>query len=296
MAELILVLGSARSGKSSFAQRLAQGLSPSVLFVVTAEAQDVDREDRISCHRDSRPLGGVTLEEPLDVPEALVVLLDCLTMWVNNLLLRPMEEGPVLEAVDALLEWRLRSNTTLIVVSNEVGMGVVPAYTLGRSYRDALGRANQMVAARADRVFFIVAGLPMELKPSTLGMEQAGSYLGAGEAIITLRWRRRSMQRRRKTIISDMPNLDLPLLRLTKVMGTSLIRALGERARTSRSSLKPRASSLGAMCSRISRRKMAKPEVVSLTERPSRAWESRMAERLARCRRGDQPLMEPPST
>ena len=173
--ELILVLGGARSGKSSFAERLA-GESGRVLYVATAEALDDDMERRIANHRQQRPAEWATLEEPVEldsaIPPALegvnVCLLDCLTLWVSNLLLKmegePDAEQRIINAAERLLEAYEHSDATWIVVSNEVGLGVVPPSRLGAVYRDALGRVNQLVAARADRVYFMVAGLALELK------------------------------------------------------------------------------------------------------------------------------------
>ena len=169
------MLGGARSGKSAFAERLA-GQGQRVLYVATAEALDADMEHRIAAHRRQRPAQWTTLEEPIDLPSVLpgavdsydTCLLDCLTLWVSNLLLS-MEEDPnaeqeILSAAGRLLDVYERSQTSWIVVSNEVGMGVVPPYRLGTVYRDALGRVNQLVAARADKVYFMVAGLALEMK------------------------------------------------------------------------------------------------------------------------------------
>ncbi|MYA61463.1 MAG: bifunctional adenosylcobinamide kinase/adenosylcobinamide-phosphate guanylyltransferase [Dehalococcoidia bacterium] len=173
--ELILILGGARSGKSALAERLARQRER-VLFVATAEALDMDMERRIAAHRSQRPSAWSTLEEPLDLSSAIqevadgyeICLLDCLTLWVSNLLLK-MEDDPnvereVLAEVKRLLEVYEESSATWIVVSNEVGLGIVPPTPLGRQYRDILGRANQAVAARADRVYLTVAGLMMDLK------------------------------------------------------------------------------------------------------------------------------------
>ena len=173
--ELILILGGARSGKSALAERLASQRER-VLFVATAEALDDDMERRIAAHRSQRPSAWRTLEEPLDPASAIhettdgyeICLLDCLTLWVSNLLLEmegdPNVEREILEKVERLLEVYERSSATWIVVSNEVGLGIVPPTPLGRLYRDALGRVNQAVAARADRVYLTVAGLALNVK------------------------------------------------------------------------------------------------------------------------------------
>ena len=181
--ELILILGGARSGKSALAERLASQRER-VLFVATAEALDVDMERRIAAHRSQRPSAWRTLEEPLDlsyaIQEALdgyeVYLLDCLTLWVSNLVLK-MEDDPnvereILAEVERLLEVYEESSATWIVVSNEVGLGIVPSSLLGRLYRDILGRVNQAVAARADRVYLTVAGLALDVKSSAVHISE----------------------------------------------------------------------------------------------------------------------------
>ena len=173
--QLILVLGGARSGKSACAETLARQ-GEQTLFVATAEALDDDMKQRILKHRALRPPGWVTLEEPLDpvaaIPAALAgqdtLLLDCLTVWVSNLLLAFEGEGDaeaeILTRVGALLNLYDRNDMRWILVSNEVGLGVVPATELGRRYRDVLGKVNQLVAARADKVYLMVAGQALDLR------------------------------------------------------------------------------------------------------------------------------------
>lgn len=190
--ELILVMGGARSGKSAFAQRLAQSMASRVLFIATAEAGDSEMAERVRRHRDARPKTWDTIEEPLALPKVVagiidysVALVDCLGLWVNNLLLRdegktsePDMETSVLEATQELLRSYDEGRATLIVVTNEVGMGLVPPYPLGRQFRDMLGRVNQLVASKADRAYLTVAGLPLELKSlASLGL---GTENGAG--------------------------------------------------------------------------------------------------------------------
>ena len=172
---LTLILGGARAGKSTYAQELAPS-GKRVLFVATAEAGDRDMEARIEAHRKSRPAEWDTIEEPLDLVGALepladrydTVLLDCLTLWVSNLLLRDGEgeagNTAIPGEVHGLLEAYERGTASWIVVSNEVGLGVVAPTRLGRLYADELGRANQLVAAAADDVFFMAAGLALNLK------------------------------------------------------------------------------------------------------------------------------------
>ena len=172
---LTLVLGGVRAGKSSYAQRLAMG-GGRVLFVATAEAGDEEMKARIDAHREARPAHWDTLEEPIDLAAALppltrrydTVLLDCLTLWVSNLLLSvPGPESArmdILPEAQRLLEAYRNGGASWIVVSNEVGLGVAPATELGRAYADELGRVNQMVASEADDVYFMAAGLPLRMK------------------------------------------------------------------------------------------------------------------------------------
>ena len=209
----ILVTGGARSGKSTFAERLAAQLAEPyggrVTYLATSETNDVEMAARVAAHRAARPAAWTTVECPLDVPAALrahagatagsaasggpagppVFLLDCVTFWVTNLLfadgafggsappddgfnydkdLLPEDEERAASArvsagVADLLAALAETGATLIAVSNEVGLGVVPEYPLARLYRDQLGWANQRLAAAADRVYFLVAGFPLDV-------------------------------------------------------------------------------------------------------------------------------------
>lgn len=185
MARLTMLTGGVRSGKSARALALAQDRSGGrpVLFVATAQAFDDEMRTRIAVHRAERPLHWATLEEPHDPAGALraelksdegrpaVVVIDCLTLWVSNVLLTLAEdadaEAIVGDRTRALLEVLTLHSETIptIVVTNEVGLGVVPATPLGRRYRDALGRANQLVAAAADEVILLVSGIDVPIKP-----------------------------------------------------------------------------------------------------------------------------------
>ncbi len=172
---LTLVLGGVRAGKSRYAQELARE-GDRVLFVATAEAGDEEMSSRIAAHRAERPRGWATLEEPVDLVTALAprlpdfdtVLIDCLTLWVSNLLLQDPDDGEVQADIQTrarrLVDLFEQSNSAWIVVSNEVGLGVIPATRLGRDYADALGRVNQQFAAAADEVTVMFAGLPVSLK------------------------------------------------------------------------------------------------------------------------------------
>lgn len=173
-SQLILILGGARSGKSSYAERLASARGPRVTYLATAQALDEDMTARIAKHRAERPATWQTLECPLDPAAALrhaaettdCFLLDCMTLLVSNLLLvdEASAERNVQCALDALLAAYHEAEADLILVSNEVGLGLVPEYVLGRRYRDLLGKANQRLAAVADAVYLLVAGLPVDVK------------------------------------------------------------------------------------------------------------------------------------
>lgn len=213
MGEIVLILGGARSGKSSMAEQMATVRGGRVAFIATAEAYDEEMQHRIGLHRSSRPSGWRTIEEPLDLDHAVrlasresdVVVIDCLTLWVSNHLCRlaapegsseagepTSGEGPghfpdravstewprVVDRLAAELEGQISdvvatarsAESMILLVSNEVGLGLVPPNPLSRAYRDLLGVVNRRVAAEADQVLLMVAGLPVDVK--RLAMEQ----------------------------------------------------------------------------------------------------------------------------
>ena len=180
----ILITGGARSGKSRFAQELAQRLGQPVLFVATAEAGDDEMRQRIEEHRRVRPTAWRTLETPTrvgqhivqEIGSAKVVIIDCVTLLVSNILnqfLDPtsahiddsLAEKAVTHEINELIDCLNRVAASFIIVTNEVGMGLVPDNKLGRTYRDLLGKANQRLAERADEVYLMVSGLPVRVKP-----------------------------------------------------------------------------------------------------------------------------------
>lgn len=191
----MLVTGGARSGKSSFAEKLAARLGEQGVYIATSRIWDEEMAERIALHRQNREQGGfrwTTIEEPMELPGRLrqlakeaselelregkppVVLVDCLTLWLTNALMEE-EEREKSESIEKAQDWLSEQvneladavreyNYPLILVTNEVGDGIVPAYPLGRKFRDEAGRLNQRMAALSDKVFLVTAGIPIELK------------------------------------------------------------------------------------------------------------------------------------
>ena len=169
----MLVLGGAKSGKSSFALNVCNSLNKKRIFLATAQALDQEMEERIRRHQAERGSGWRTIEEPLKVAETIgsldsedtIILLDCLTLWLNNLY---MEHGEDQEAIDEAIEnlaGQLADiRCAVVVVSNEVGMGIVPDNQLSRTYRDTAGYMNQRIARLSVKVVAVLAGLPIVLK------------------------------------------------------------------------------------------------------------------------------------
>jgi len=165
----ILILGGARSGKSAHALKLAEAAAPRRLFLATAEARDDEMHARIARHKADRPFGWTTLEETLEIAGVLQaqgstdqsIVVDCLTLWLSNLFeCRRDVELETRRLCAALASARAQ----IFLVSNEIGLGLVPETPLGRAFRDAQGRLNQRIAAQADVVEFVAAGLPLRLK------------------------------------------------------------------------------------------------------------------------------------
>lgn len=180
--KLYFITGGARSGKSTFAEKLAASFQKKVLYVATCEPGDEEMIKRIKIHRERRPPSWETVEEPYDVETVIstygnrygTILIDCLTLFVTNHLLKtgPIDdysseddrEKEVLQHVENMAKGLLGVEAHGIIVSNEVGMGLVPDNPLGRFYRDVLGKANQIAASMAHEVYFMVSGIPLRIK------------------------------------------------------------------------------------------------------------------------------------
>jgi adenosylcobinamide kinase / adenosylcobinamide-phosphate guanylyltransferase len=173
---LILVTGGSRSGKSGHALALAERFPGERVFLATAQAFDDEMTERIRKHREDRPASWRLVEEPLRVPEALAaagagggaVVLDCITLWVSNLLLAGGSFGEAEASAHAgeLIRAARACTAAVIVVTNEVGSGVVPDTPLGRVFRDCAGRMNQLIARESDEVHLLVSGIAVRIKPS----------------------------------------------------------------------------------------------------------------------------------
>ncbi len=177
--KLIFITGGARSGKSNFAEKMALSLGKPVAYLATGQPLDKEMAHRIKKHKSRRSTEWETYEEPIEVSELVsslgfekeVILIDCLTLLVSNLLLReknkvgnPQWEEKILLEIEKLTEISYKVPAQIIIVSNEVGMGLVPDNPLGRVYRDILGRANSIGANKADEVFMVISGIPLKIK------------------------------------------------------------------------------------------------------------------------------------
>ncbi len=170
--KLIFITGGARSGKSHFALELAQRFAGQKGYLATAQALDEEMAERIQRHKRNRPKDWQTLEEPLQVAKVLkewaghfsVLLIDCLTLWISNSMMAKWSAKKILREADRLLEVSQTMKGTVIIVSNEVGLGIVPDNPSARIFRDLSGLIHQKVSQQADEVYFMVSGLPHQLK------------------------------------------------------------------------------------------------------------------------------------
>jgi adenosylcobinamide kinase/adenosylcobinamide-phosphate guanylyltransferase len=180
MSRLILVTGGSRSGKSGFGQNLAESLPGARAFVATCPVIDAEMNERIRRHQEERSgRGWITIEEPLDLPSALdrarrqpVVLVDCLTLWINNAMYAAEQQGAEVTETDiarrarAVIDAARAHGGTIIFITNEVGMGLVPESPLGRRFRDLAGRSNQIFGSACDEVHLAVCGQILQIKPN----------------------------------------------------------------------------------------------------------------------------------
>lgn len=172
MGKIIFITGGVRSGKSKYAMNLAKNTAREIIFLATGVAKDEEMKKRIKEHKESRPDRWRTIEETknissilLDIqPPCELVIIDCLTFFVSNLLLEGVDEESILQEIKKIVDTILQVNYTIIVVSNEVGGGIVPDNELGRRFRDIIGLANQIMAKSAHEVYLIVSGMPVKLK------------------------------------------------------------------------------------------------------------------------------------
>jgi adenosylcobinamide kinase/adenosylcobinamide-phosphate guanylyltransferase len=172
MGTLIFITGGARSGKSRLATELAAKAGKNVAFIATAQALDKEMENRIDKHKNSRPASWKTIEEPLNVATALaklsqntkIVIIDCLTLLVTNLMLAEKTNKQIQDSIKKMICAAQKTKATVIVVSNEVGAGIVPENKMARDFRDVAGIANQIVAKASDQAYAMFAGYPVKLK------------------------------------------------------------------------------------------------------------------------------------
>jgi adenosyl cobinamide kinase/adenosyl cobinamide phosphate guanylyltransferase len=173
---LTLLLGGARSGKSSLSSRLASASDRPVVVVVTAEARDEEMTERIRRHRDSRPVAWTTVEAPVEVARAVgelapntFVVLDCLSLWVANAIEAERDDEQIVAEAREIASALAKRDAPAVVVSNEVGLGIVPMNALARRYRDTLGRVNATFVGEAERAYFVIAGKALALEDVNLG-------------------------------------------------------------------------------------------------------------------------------
>jgi len=171
--KITFIIGGCRSGKSTYALQTAEKMpAERKIFIATCVPQDNEMKQRVARHQKERSQNWLTVEEPLHLPEAIlenspeadVMLVDCLTLWVSNLLMETDDEEKLEEAISQLIDTLEKATCPIVLVSNEVGTGIVPENRLARQYRDIIGLANQAVAKTASKVIWMVAGIPVTVK------------------------------------------------------------------------------------------------------------------------------------
>jgi adenosylcobinamide kinase/adenosylcobinamide-phosphate guanylyltransferase len=168
----ILITGGVRSGKSSFGERLSKKLGKEFVYVATSIPFDKEMKQRVKKHKENRSKIWKVIEEPINVIKVLkkedkkgkVILLDCLTLLITNWLMKKYKENSIEKKIKEIAEFCKNCSSSVVIISNEVGMGIVPKNKLSRLFRDIQGKSNQILAKYADNVYFMVAGLPMRLK------------------------------------------------------------------------------------------------------------------------------------
>lgn len=171
MGNITFILGGARSGKSTYAIKLAQGYKK-VAFIATGEALDKEMRERIRLHKKARPAHWQTFEENKDVVALLkkigvafeCIIIDCLTLLISNLILEEDKQKVIENKINGMIKYLKKNKGRAIIISNEVGLGIVPENKLARDFRDIAGKTNQIVAKESDKVFFMVSGIPLKLK------------------------------------------------------------------------------------------------------------------------------------
>lgn len=172
MGKIIFVIGGARSGKSTYAFKIAKKKGGRTAFIATCVPQDKEMKQRVALHRNTRPKVWKTFENPKDI-QALIkengvkfgaIILDCLTLLVSGYMMRGIRESDIKTRISKMISAFKKSKSLCIIVSNEVGLGIVPENKLARDFRDIAGRMNQLVAEESDNVFFMVSGLPWRIK------------------------------------------------------------------------------------------------------------------------------------
>lgn len=172
MGEIVFILGGARSGKSSYAVELAKGIDEKVAFIATCLPLDAEMKQRVGIHKKQRPSHWRTFEETENIPALLekigskfnIVVIDCLTLLLSDFLLKNFDEEDIENRINEMLRTLKQAKCKSIIVSNEVGLSIVPKNRMARKFRDLAGRINQKVAQKADKVLFMVSGLPLKIK------------------------------------------------------------------------------------------------------------------------------------
>ncbi|MCM8785672.1 MAG: bifunctional adenosylcobinamide kinase/adenosylcobinamide-phosphate guanylyltransferase [Candidatus Omnitrophica bacterium] len=168
MGKIIFITGPVRSGKSRFAVKIAKEKFKNVVFIATGKPIDDEMKERIKKHKESRPKEWKTIEEEIDIENFIkngnAYIIDCLTTWITNLIVNGYKEKEIIRKVEKLIENIRKTNSSAIIISNEVGWGIVPENKLARDFRDIIGNIHQIIVEKSDIFYLIVAGVPLKLK------------------------------------------------------------------------------------------------------------------------------------